>query len=295
MTRLDELLALLVRLGLGAALLWRGLDPYLAPSTAQLGSPATLALGPAWSMLGLLLLTGVLTRPSATLAAGLLAIAILDGGVAGLGDIKDVGLLGGAVSLALTGSRLFSVDAGLALVLPHYVLAARPSRRALQYSHLALRFGLALTLVVSGLDKSAFTSGTERYVSAVVATGGVPHWPVVGGSSPTLLVLWMGMGELLLGAALLLGLLTHGAAAIAAALLLLYVGRVGLVDALMARDVALLAVALALTARGGGYGTMDTYVRRMQERVRLRESGLSTADAEPAVSITRSRNGTDAS
>ncbi|HEY8477318.1 MAG TPA: hypothetical protein VIN09_10685, partial [Chloroflexota bacterium] len=104
-----------------------------------------------------------------------------------------------------------------------------------------------------------------------------------------------GMGELLLGAALLLGLLTHGAAAIAAALLLLYVGRVGLVDALMARDVALLAVALALTARGGGYGTMDTYVRRMQERVRLRESGLSTADAEPAVSITRSRNGTDAS
>lgn len=69
---------------------------------------------------GIMLLIGLFTRVFAWVAAVIFLMFVVGGSFLGLfisaSLIKDVGLIGGAVALALNGSHLYSLDARLKIV-----------------------------------------------------------------------------------------------------------------------------------------------------------------------------------
>jgi uncharacterized membrane protein YphA (DoxX/SURF4 family) len=98
-------------------------------------------------------------------------------------------------------------------------------------------------------------------------------WPLVGTLRPMEMSLWIGAGELTVGIFLLAGLLTRVMALAAALLALFALGTfsdLGLVPNLA--HGALLAVALAVLVKGGGAGTLDSELGRMQRKSLEREA-----------------------
>lgn len=98
-------------------------------------------------------------------------------------------------------------------------------------------------------------------------------WPLVGSLRAMEVAIWIGAGQLTVGIFLLGGLLTR-LAALAAALLALFalgtLGDLGLAPNLA--HVVLLLASLAILFKGGGAGTMDSELGRMQRRALERAS-----------------------
>ncbi len=112
----------MVRLGLGAVLIWFGIDALLNPSVWSLLVPKwVLSISPLSAntfmyingtleiLLGLLLLIGLWTRLIAGLTALLLLGIILSLGYGDLA-VRDFGLLMAALSLVLSGTGWGGVD-----------------------------------------------------------------------------------------------------------------------------------------------------------------------------------------
>ena len=114
-------------------------------------------------------------------------------------------------------------------------------------------------------------------------------WPFIGSLRPMEVALWIGAGEFTVGMFLVGGLLTRLAAlasALLAAFALLSLGDLGPAPNLA--HAALLLASLLIVLRGGGAGTMDSELGRMQrrslereaEREAARRAALGAAEAE---------------
>jgi uncharacterized membrane protein YphA (DoxX/SURF4 family) len=103
--------------------------------------------------------------------------------------------------------------------------------------------------------------------------GGWHGWPLVGSLRPMELAIWIAAGQFTVGIFLLGGLLTRLAALAATLLALFALGTLG--DLGLAPNLAhgaLLLAALAILLKGGGAGTMDSELGRMQRRALERAS-----------------------
>jgi uncharacterized membrane protein YphA (DoxX/SURF4 family) len=227
-------------LGMGAVALARGLgwDGPLAPwasglGAAPLGEPLNFALAAALLILGWLLVADKAAAYVALALAVLLAASLVVSPPGTLGSIQDLGLLGGAIALIVFPS---STLARLPAPLTGLLAAIAAHRR------LALRLGLALVFLLTGWGKFADTSS---YVDLLAATGGVAGWPVVGGQSPTALMLYVGAGELFLSGLLLWGPPARLASAIASVVLLLVLLGLHVPSMLTAKAIGLLGAAIA--------------------------------------------------
>jgi hypothetical protein len=107
------------------------------------------------------------------------------------------------------------------------------------------------------------------------AQAGWDSWPIVGGRRPLELALWLAFVEFFLGVFLFCGLLVRilSLAAVAVAgFEVVVLGRgAGVVPALLTVGSALLIV------RGGGAGTMDATLGKMQRRSLKREAERQAA------------------
>ena len=103
-------------------------------------------------------------------------------------------------------------------------------------------------------------------------------WPVVGALRPVEVALWIGAGQFTVGIFLLGGLLTRVmalASALLAAFAVATLSDLGPVPTLA--HAALLLASLTLAFRGGGAGTMDAELGRMQRRSLQREAEREAA------------------
>ena len=129
-------------------------------------------------------------------------------------------------------------------------------------------------------------SDLQHLSQTMEAHGAWQSWPLVGSLRPMGLALWIAAGEFTVGVFLIGGLLTR-VMALASALLAMFalatLGNLGLVPNLA--HAALLVASLAVLARGGGAGTMDSELGRMQrrslEREAEREAARRAALSEP--------------
>jgi uncharacterized membrane protein YphA (DoxX/SURF4 family) len=111
-------------------------------------------------------------------------------------------------------------------------------------------------------------------------------WPLVGSLRPMGLALWIAAGEFTVGVFLIGGLLTRVmalASALLATFALATLGDLGLAPNVA--HAAFLVASLVVLARGGGAGTMDSELGRMQrrslEREAEREAARRAALSEP--------------
>ena len=101
------------------------------------------------------------------------------------------------------------------------------------------------------------------------AQAGWQSWPVVGDWRPLQVVLWLAFAEFFLGVFLFGGLLLRILSAPAAIVAGLQVAAVGVTGGWLSP--LLLVGSLALLLRGGGSGTMDATLGKMQQRSLERE------------------------
>lgn len=94
--------------------------------------------------------------------------------------------------------------------------------------------------------------------------GGWQSWPLVGGIRPLELVLWLALLEFFLGVFLFGGLLTRILGVVAIVVVGFQLAAVGLASGVL--NPLLLAGAAAVTVLGGGPGTMDSVLGKMQRR-----------------------------
>ncbi|HZS01058.1 MAG TPA: hypothetical protein VFE37_20240 [Chloroflexota bacterium] len=238
----------LASVGLGAVALGRALgaaDPLAAWASGlgavPLGAPSGIALAVVLLLCGALLLGGRGAGfAAAALAVVLLASLLLDH-PGTLGANLDLGLLGAALSLVSLPPLLHArLPRRLAALLPETVAGGgEPAPSGAQ--KLALRVGLALTFLLSGLDT---VTRSGWYGDLLTATGGIGGWPVSGGS-PTGLLLWLGTGEVFLAGLLVWGPPARLASAIAAVLVLLDLLALHTPSLLAAKAVGLLGAAVA--------------------------------------------------
>ena len=110
-----------------------------------------------------------------------------------------------------------------------------------------------------------------RQSADLLAThGGWQTWPVVGGMRPLQLVLWLALVEFFLGVFLFGGLLTRVLGVAATLVTAGQVGALGAAGGLL--NPLLLLGSAALAVRGGGAGTMDAALGKMQRRAIEREA-----------------------
>jgi uncharacterized membrane protein YphA (DoxX/SURF4 family) len=240
----------LASVGLGAVALGRALgaaDPLAAWAAGlgavPLGAPLGIALAAVLLLCGALLLSGRgVGYAAAALAVVLLGSLLLDH-PGTLGANLDLGLLGAALSLV-------SLPLALGARLPPRAatLLAEGTGRSGRREHspssaqrLALRLGLALTFLLTGLDT---VTQSGWYGELLSATGGIGGWPVSGGS-PTGLLLWLGTGEVFLAGLLVWGPPARLASAIGATLILLDLLALHTPSLLAAKAVGLLGAAVA--------------------------------------------------
>ncbi|HLH23165.1 MAG TPA: hypothetical protein VK066_11620 [Chloroflexota bacterium] len=237
----------LASVGLGAVVLGRALgvaDPLAAWAAGlgavPLGAPAGIALAAGLLLVGALLLLGRGAGYAAAALALLLLASLLLDHPGTLGANLDLGLLGAALSLVTLPPALRKrAPARLAALVPASTGRGEPSPSSAQ--RLALRLGLALTFLLSGLDVFAHTSW---YADLLTTTGGIAGWPM-GGGSPTGLMLWLGTGEVFLSGLLVWGPPARLASAIAAVLLVLDLLALHTPGLLTAKAVGLLGAAIA--------------------------------------------------
>jgi uncharacterized membrane protein YphA (DoxX/SURF4 family) len=129
----------------------------------------------------------------------------------------------------------------------------------------------------------AHIQGMRDGADLFAANPGWQAWPIVGGMRPLELVLWLALVEFFLGVFLFGGLLTRILGAVAVLVAGLQVVAVGLGGGPFP---PLLALGSAIvTLRGGGAGTMDTTLGKMQQRSIEREAERARArEAERATS-----------
>jgi uncharacterized membrane protein YphA (DoxX/SURF4 family) len=104
----------------------------------------------------------------------------------------------------------------------------------------------------------------------LAASGGWQAWPLVGGLRPLEVVLWLALLEFFLGVFLFGGLLTRVLGAIAFLVSAFQVAALGAAGGLL--NPLLLLGSAAVAARGGGAGTMDATLGKMQRRSLEREA-----------------------
>ncbi len=124
----------------------------------------------------------------------------------------------------------------------------------------------ARLLVGVGFMYQGVTRITEmRTIAELFArSGGWQSWPLVGGIRPLELVLWLALLEFFLGVFLFGGLLTRILGVVAIAVVGFQLAAVGLAGGVL--NPLLLAGSAAVTALGGGPGTMDSVLGKMQRR-----------------------------
>ena len=129
-------------------------------------------------------------------------------------------------------------------------------------------------------------SDLQHLAQTMEAHGAWQSWPLVGSLRPMGLALWIAAGEFTVGVFLIGGLLTRVmalASALLAAFALATLGGLG--PAPNVAHAALLVASLVVLARGGGTGTMDSELGRMQrrslEREAEREAARRAALSEP--------------
>jgi uncharacterized membrane protein YphA (DoxX/SURF4 family) len=118
---------------------------------------------------------------------------------------------------------------------------------------LALRLGLALTFLLTGVDT---VTHSAWYGDLLGATGGIAGWPMSGGS-PTGLLLWLGTGEVFLAGLLVWGPPARLASAFAAVLILLDLLALHTPSLLAAKAVGLLGAAVAGYCWASGARTLE--------------------------------------
>lgn len=121
-------------------------------------------------------------------------------------------------------------------------------------------------LIGVGFMYQGVTRITEmRTVADLFArAGGWQSWPLVGGIRPLELVLWLALLEFFFGVFLFGGLLTRILGVGAIVVVGFQLAAVGLAGGLL--NPLLLAGSAAVTALGGGPGTMDSVLGKMQRR-----------------------------
>jgi uncharacterized membrane protein YphA (DoxX/SURF4 family) len=129
-------------------------------------------------------------------------------------------------------------------------------------------------------------SDLQHLAQTMEAHSAWQSWPLVGSLRPMGLALWIAAGEFTVGVFLIGGLLTRVmalASALLAAFALATLGDLG--PAPNVAHAALLVASLVVLTRGGGAGTMDSEVGRMQrrslEREAEREAARRAALSEP--------------
>jgi uncharacterized membrane protein YphA (DoxX/SURF4 family) len=237
-------------LGLGASALARALgatEPLAAWAgglgAVPVGAPVGIALAVVLLLAGALLLVGRGAGYAAAALAVLLLVSLLLAPPGALGTNLDLGLLGAALSLvALPRALAGHLPRRLAaLIPPASVGNARGEHSPTSAQRLALRLGLALTFLLTGLDTVTHSSS---YADLLTATGGIAGWPL-GGGSPTGLLLWLGTGEVFLTGLLVWGPPARLASAIAAVLVLLDLLALHTPSLLAAKAVGLFGAAIA--------------------------------------------------
>ena len=116
-------------------------------------------------------------------------------------------------------------------------------------------------------------SDLQHLAQTMEAHSAWQSWPLVGSLRPMGLALWIAAGEFTVGVFLIGGLLTRVmalASALLATFALATLSDLGPVPNLA--HAALLVASLVVLARGGGAGTMDSELGRMQRRSLEREA-----------------------
>lgn len=132
----------------------------------------------------------------------------------------------------------------------------------------------------------AHVTGMGEAAELFAAESGWQGWPLVGGLRPLELVLWLALLEFFLGVFLFGGLLTRILAVVGLAVGGLQVAALGPASVPLA--LLLTLGSAALVVRGGGAGTMDTVLGKMQRRSiereeeRRRARALARHEAEAA-------------
>jgi hypothetical protein len=103
-------------------------------------------------------------------------------------------------------------------------------------------------------------------------------WPLVGGLRPLELTLWLALFEFFAGVFLFGGMLTRVVGPLGLLVAALQVGWLGLGGGLL--NPALALGSLLVTLRGGGSGTMDSVLGKMQQRSIEREANRARVRAE---------------
>jgi hypothetical protein len=235
---------------MGAVALGRalGVSEPLAAWAGGLGAvPVGAPLGAALAV-GLLAIGGLLLfgRAAGYAAGGLAALLLASLALAPpgtLGSNLDLGLLGAALSLvALPRALLARLPPRLATLFPQPPLGRDGGEGSpTSAQRLALRLGLALTFLLTGLDT---VTHSAWYGELLAATGGIAGWPMSGGS-PTGLLLWLGTGEVFLAGLLVWGPPARLASALAAVLIVLDLLALHTPSLLAAKAVGLLGAAVA--------------------------------------------------
>jgi uncharacterized membrane protein YphA (DoxX/SURF4 family) len=151
-----------------------------------------------------------------------------------------------------------------------------------------VRFALGLALLQRGASEMSSLLELAQSLDQQTVWR---SWPLVGTLRPMELALWLGAGQFTAGMFLFGGLLTRLMAVCAAVLLamsLVLFPNQGALNTLI--NWLLLLAALAVVVRGGGAGTMDSELGRMQrkslereaEREAARRAALDTASSDPA-------------
>ena len=237
-------------LGMGAVALARALgitEPLAAWAgglgAVPVGAPLGAALAVGLLLIGVLLLLGRATGYAASALALLLLGSLVLDHPGTLGPYLDLGLLGAALSLS-------PIPTALARALRRRRGGASSDSQVVDGAEevspssaqrLALRLGLALTFLLTGLDT---VTHSAWYGDLLVATGGIAGWPMSGGS-PTGLLLWLGTGEVFLAGLLVWGPPARLASAVAAVVILLDLLALHTPSLLAVKAVGLLGAAVA--------------------------------------------------
>lgn len=277
--------AFLVRIGLGVTFFWTGNDLVTPPLSvakledrlgdlAQIGlvTPSTIIqvvqlIGHMEVAAGLFLIIGLFTRPAAVGLAALLALYLVRTGAGSLFAVKDAGLLGAALALALNGSGFLSLDAMLAGWGPVKRLAAPAPSWLARFGPLFLRLGLAVVFLWSGVNMLTHLDASAQEMAKAQV---IPDWPLLNRIDVVAQAYWLGVGQIVFAAMLLFGLLTKPVAGVACIFIGVLLVRLGVFTLAMVKDVALLGAALSLVAMGAGVLSLDGLVRRLLDALRKR-------------------------
>ena len=148
-------------------------------------------------------------------------------------------------------------------------------RRLLLWARLLVGAGLMYQGVMHVVEMRAASD-------LFAAHAGWQGWPLVGGMRPLELTLWLALVEFFLGVFLSGGMLTRVLGPLALTVAVLQIGALGAAGGLLN---PLLALGSALvTIRGGGGGTMDAVLGKMQRRSLEREAERRTSRQRSAIS-----------